>query len=138
MNEKLTDFGDWPFCGGVLVTDSLVLTTGYCCNQVNKDMLKVVAGEHDLHAEEGPEQEAGVEEMIVHPEFDPVTFENDICLVKLVTRLELNSEVGVIRAAAPGQSFSGSGTVSGWGALEDGGVFPDELMSAEVTLRNEL
>lgn len=134
---KLTDYGDWPYCGGVLMTDNLVLTTGYCCSQVNKDVLKVVAGEHDLNAQEGTEQEAGISEMIIHQNFDPLSFENDICLLKLDRNLNLNTEVGVIRAASTGDSFSGQAVVSGWGVLEDGGLFPDELMSVSVTLRSD-
>ena len=67
--------------------------------------VKVVAGEHDLFADEEVEQYAGVAGAVIHQDYDPLTFENDICLLKLDTTLELNEFVGVIRTASSGEIF---------------------------------
>ena len=103
------------------------------------DQVKVVAGEHDLFADEGFEQEAGVARAVMHQEYDPYTFENDICLLSLDANFNLDPElkVGVIRTAASGQTFTGQARVSGWGQMEDGGLEPDMLMAVDVTLRTD-
>ena len=56
----------------------------------------MVAGEHDLYADEGPEQVAGVASSVTHPRYNPSTMENDICLLRLDKDFTLTQEVGVI------------------------------------------
>ena len=134
---QLTDWDNWPYCGGALLTDSLVVTSAHCCDHINMEAVLAVAGEHDLYAEEGPEQARRVASSVMHPDYDSYTFENDICLLRMDRAFELNHEVQVIRSAAQGQEFSGKGRVSGWGMLAEDGIFPDILMAAEVTLRTD-
>ena len=95
-----------------------------------------VAGEHDLYADERPEQEKQVVSAVMHPDYDWYTFENDICLLRMDSPFVLNLEV-IIRSAAKGQKFSGRGRVSGWGVMAEDGLFPDLLMAADVTLRTD-
>ena len=100
-------------------------------------MVKVMAGKHDLYAEEDTEQAAGIARADIHPQYDPWTVENDICLLTLDTALKITNAVDVVRPAFTGETFSGSGRVSGWGTLEDGGVSPDMLMSVVVELQED-
>ena len=111
-----------------------MVTVAHCCYQLDMSVVKVVAGEHDLYAEEGTEQSAGVGSYWYHELYDPYTQENDICLLQLEHPLSLNAEVNVVKRAGPGDSFSEDGRVSGWGDLYEGGVMPDVLMSVEVPL----
>ena len=55
-----------------------------------------MAGEHDLYADEGLEQVAGVASSVTHPRYNPSTMENDICLLRLDKDFTLTQEVGVI------------------------------------------
>ena len=66
------------------------------------------------------QQGAGVVRADIHPEYDPWTVENDICLLTLDTTLQINTAVNVIRPAFTEEKFSGSARVSGWGTLSDG------------------
>ena len=134
---QLSDWDNWPYCGGALLTDSLVVTSAHCCDHINVETVLAVAGEHDLYADEGPEQERRVASAVMHPDYDWYTFENDICLLRMDSPFVLNQEVAVIRSAATGQEFSGKGRVSGWGMMAENDLFPDLLMAAEVTLRTD-
>ena len=133
----MTDYDDWHYCGGALLTDSVVVTVAHCCYQLDMSGVKVVAGEHDLYVEEGTEQSAGVGGYWYHELYDPYTQENDICLIQLDRPLSLSQAVNVVKRAGPSESFSGVGRVSGWGDLYEGGVMPDVLMSVEVSLLSD-
>ena len=136
----MTDYDDWHYCGGALLTSSLVVTVAHCCYQLDMTTVKVVAGDHDLYVEEGTEQTAGVGHVVVHEAYDPFTQENDICLIQLDRTLSLGGAVEVIRRAGPedkDQFISGSGLVTGWGDLYEGGVMPDKLMEVLVTLHSD-
>merc|ERR1719500_1495734 len=135
VSLQLTEWGDWHFCGGSLLTDQVVITAGHCCYELDLTGVKVLAGKHDLYAEEESEQGAGVARAEIHPLYDPWTAENDICLLTLDTTLQITAAVDVVSPAFTGEKFTGSARVSGWGTLEDGGVAPDMLMAVVVPLR---
>merc|ERR1711892_1108770 len=90
VSLQLTEWGDWHFCGGSLLTD------------------KVMAGKHDLYAEEDSEQAAGIASAVIHPQYDPYTTENDICLLQLDTSMKITSAVDVVRPAVTGEQFTGT------------------------------
>ena len=136
--HQLSDWDNWPYCGGALLTDSLVVTSAHCCDHINTETMLAVAGEHDLYADEGPEQERRVASAVMHPDYDWYTFENDICLLRMESPFVLvEGEVEVIPSASQGQIFTGSARVSGWGMMEEDGLFPDLLMAANVTLKTD-
>jgi len=137
VSLQLTEWGDWHFCGGSLLTDRVVVTAAHCCYETDLAGVKVMAGKHDLYAEEDSEQAAGIASAVIHPQYDPYTTENDICLLQLDTSMKITSAVDVVRPAVTGEQFTGTARVSGWGTLEDGGVAPDMLMSVEVTLKED-
>ena len=136
--HQLSDWDNWPYCGGALLTDSLVVTSAHCCDHINTETMLAVAGEHDLYADEGPEQERRVASAVMHPDYDWYTFENDICLLRMDSPFVLNTKVDIIPSASQGQIFTGRGQVSGWGMMAEDGLFPDLLMAANVTLRTDV
>ena len=119
------------------MTDRVVVTAAHCCYEQDLAGVKVMAGKHDLYAEEEMEQGVGIASAAIHPQYDPWTTENDICLLQLDASLQITSAVNVVRPAVSGETFTGVGRVSGWGTLEDGGVAPDFLMSVEVPLKDD-
>ena len=65
-----------------------------------------MAGEHDLYADEGLEQVAGVASSVMHPRYNPSTMENDICLLRLDKDFTLTQEVGVIALLLTSAKYS--------------------------------
>ncbi|NWH82776.1 TRY1 protein, partial [Piaya cayana] len=74
-------------------------------------------GENDLRRREGTEQERLVARAIPHPDFNPVTLDNDLLLLKLDRPVTLGRGVQPLplpRACAPAGATC---LLSGWGTV---------------------
>lgn len=60
---------DFHFCGGAVLEANVILTAAHCCEFETASELRIVAGDHDLFEEEGPEQSINVKEIIMHESF---------------------------------------------------------------------
>ena len=59
--------------------------------------IEVVAGDHNLFAEERSEQTFGVSEIIMHPHYNILNLmDNDVALLKLDGHIQYNDEVSPI------------------------------------------
>ena len=78
-----------------------------------------MAGDLDIQDESGFEQRQTVADMIIHPNYTGTNynFQNDICILRLLTPMRLNSMIKEI----PITTESQAGTrciISGWGSKE--------------------
>lgn len=129
------DFGS-HICGGAIINENFILTAGHCCYGGDADYVSIVAGEHDLGRDEGPEQRIDVAEIISHENFDYDIIANDVCLLRLKEPLVFNDEVQPVKLPEQDQAFeSGDAIVSGWGTLHAGDFnLPDLLHVVTVPL----
>ncbi|EDL36216.1 mast cell protease 8 precursor [Mus musculus] len=101
-------------CGGFLVARDIVMTAAHC----NGKVINVTLGIHNLKKKKNT-QLIPVSEAIPHESFDNETLVNDIMLLKLERKAQLNSAVDTIALpkskdwVKPGQVC----TVAGWGKL---------------------
>lgn len=94
-------------------------------------------GEHDLTVKEGTEVELRVDAVVIHPEYDADTVDNDVALLRLPISLSPSISRGIACLPAPKQPLPPPNqlcTIIGWGksrATDDFGT--DVLHEAKVS-----
>lgn len=124
-------------CGGSILDENTIIDAAHCVRGVDPTILRVVAGEHSLRTDSGLEQNRGVTRFVMHENYRPTTFENDISLLFLDAPLDLTvPSAQPILLPPPTEEFDPAPglmvSVSGWGTTSSGGVISDQLRSVEV------
>ena len=88
----------------------------------------------------GTEQEIGVAQIIRHESYNnPLSFSNDIALIKLLKPANLGIGIGLVCLpdkghALPFDNLNKKCWITGWGRLSSGGSLPNTLMEAMIPL----
>ncbi|CAF0826377.1 unnamed protein product [Brachionus calyciflorus] len=144
-------------CGGTLINQDTVLTAAHCFqNEINntdynnlkvelnkyhstfESMYTIYLGAYDITKLNGVTK-MKVKSFILHPNYDENSVQNDIAIIKLDEKVNLNEKIQI--ACVPDKSKikypndNIDGYIAGWGATDtDGEVYPDILKQAKITI----
>jgi secreted trypsin-like serine protease len=120
------------YCAGSIISEEWVVTAAHCSLGA-PSAYTLTAGDHNIANSDGTEQTRQVVQIIVHPQYgSPLQYQNDIALMKVEPPFVFNANVSAV--ILPDLDFDPTAvaTVTGWGALSQGGPSPDVLMKVDV------
>ena len=84
---------------------------------------KVSLGRQSLQGDNPNEVTKSVSQIILHPNYDSFTSDNDIALLKLSSPVQFTDYIRPVCLAATGSMFNSGidSWVTGWGAIKEGG-----------------
>ncbi|KAL2077974.1 hypothetical protein ACEWY4_025659 [Coilia grayii] len=139
--------GSWPwqasfhrfgfhFCGGSLINKEWVMSAAHCFPSTSETGLTVYLGRLTQQSSNPNEVSRCVIKIILHPNYDSKTTDNNIALLRLSSPVQFTDFIRPVCLAASGSVFS-NGTdswVTGWGSIgeTDPLPFPQVLQEVEV------
>uniref|UniRef100_A0A667XE49 Peptidase S1 domain-containing protein n=1 Tax=Myripristis murdjan TaxID=586833 RepID=A0A667XE49_9TELE len=129
--------GSWPWqaslqrfgrhvCGGSLINREWVMSAAHCFSSSSVSGWRVSLGRQSLQGNNPNQVTQTVAEIILHPNYDSDTSDNDIALLRLSSPVKFTDYIRPVCLAASDSVFN-NGTdswVTGWGRIQEGVEVP--------------
>ena len=106
-------------CGGCIYSENVIITAAHCCagSEITNEKDEIIAGELYLQKVSNDFQNSNIKHFVIHPDYNEISLENDICLLHLENPLILsaNTSVDSIDLADEDPMLPTECTISGWG-----------------------
>ncbi|XP_037943480.1 trypsin zeta-like [Teleopsis dalmanni] len=120
-------------CGGSIYAENVVITAAHCIISTVPSQFQVVAGTNYRQGSDGAI--VPVKEIIMHENYNPDTYDNDIAVLILGSPLPINNLTIKAIDLAVEDSIDGQNCViSGWGTTTEGGIAADSLQEVTVPI----
>ncbi|KAB0805033.1 hypothetical protein PPYR_02003 [Photinus pyralis] len=121
---------DRHICGGSIIAHNLILTAAHCTRGKDAQFLNIRYGT-SLRNQGGTV--VAIAEIHDHPNYDPVTTDFDISVLKLSSDIDLSHTAQIIPMISVNAQEGGrTALVTGWGALYTDGPSPKQLQVVEL------
>jgi trypsin len=128
-------------CGGTLLNPTTIVTAAHCSAKSKFRTMTIKLHRHNLKLSDTDENgiTLKVTKIIIHPNYNRKSLENDVAIWKLVPNAELTRVYNTYRSfhvdIANATSFTREGSmlqVAGWGATTEGGKSSEFLLETEL------
>ncbi len=120
-------------CGGTLVSPTAVITAAHCVEGSSASQYELIIGREDLNRNDDG-TEVGIEQIIVHPDYDSFSNGADIAILLLEEPVP-NEPIDYLNQS--NASLANAGVIStslGWGATREGGSVVSFLREVDLPI----
>ena len=126
-------------CGGSLIAPGVILTAAHCAAKFQQEptKLKIRCGEWDTQnqTEPRPHQDRYVQNLDIHPEFNPRNLANDWAVLYTSQDFDLQAHIDTICLPQPEELFNGQTCfATGWGKDQFGAAGNYQVVLKEIDL----
>ncbi|XP_035205874.1 serine protease filzig-like isoform X2 [Stegodyphus dumicola] len=124
-------------CGAALLNELWAITAAHCVDGKLPNDVMLRLGEYNLYRtdESYPHVERRIYMIVIHPNFDPVTYENDLALLRFYEPVQFRANiVPVCLPISVGNIAGRTAVVTGWGRLSEEGELPGSLHEVHMPI----